>query len=86
MAHPATIPTVADLDAAEGRLRTLEARRATAGASCSSADSGESSESCTSSGQRVISSNRTTRPSAMPRSSGAGTSDLTDGPSATSNA
>ena len=38
MAHPATNPTAADLDAAEARLRTLEARRATAGASCSSSD------------------------------------------------
>lgn len=38
MAHHATNPTAADLDAADARLRTLEARRATAGASCSSTD------------------------------------------------
>jgi putative DNA primase/helicase len=38
MAHDATTPTAADLDAADARLRTLEARRATAGASCSSSD------------------------------------------------
>jgi hypothetical protein len=49
-------------------------------------DSGESSESCTSSGQRVISSKRTILPSAMPRSIGAGTRDRGDGPSETSSA
>lgn len=38
MAHDATNPPVASLDAAEARLRTLEARRATAGASCSSTE------------------------------------------------
>lgn len=38
MAYPATIPTAADLDTAEARLRTLEVRRATAGAYCSSAE------------------------------------------------
>ena len=38
MAHHAANPTAADLDADEARLRTLEARRATASASCSSAD------------------------------------------------
>lgn len=38
MAHHATNPTATDLDAADARLRTLEARRATAGASCSSTD------------------------------------------------
>lgn len=38
MAHYATNPTAAALDAAEIRLRTLEARRATAGALCSSSE------------------------------------------------
>ena len=46
----------------------------------------DSSESCTSIGQRVISSKRTICPARIPSSSGAGTSERSDGPSASSSA
>ena len=49
-------------------------------------ESSDNSESCTSSGQRVISSKRTIRPSAIPRSIGAGTRERGEGPSDTNSA
>ncbi|OLT21836.1 hypothetical protein BJF79_46590 [Actinomadura sp. CNU-125] len=68
------------------RANTIASGPVSSGIAMTRSDSGESSESCTSRGQRVISSNRTTRPSAIPCSSGAGTSDRVEGPSDTSSA
>ena len=58
------------------RANTMRVRRRSApGSPAPGRTAATAGESCTSSGQRVISSKRTTLPSAMPRSSGAGTSD-----------
>ena len=62
------------------RAKTMPSVPLSSGIATTRSDSRDSSESWTSSGQRVISSKRTILPSAMPRSIGAGTSDRVDGP------